>query len=232
MFTGALLISSGLALNLTVCAMLVVKRDKEVPTPKEMTPQQRRKSLFAKSWSGYYFHNEEYCIDEDAENGEFFWDIKTVVSVEACPVDYNDYKMNANNTITTKTDETTEKDTLNNSIMKNGVVLTVEGINNEAYESSTDNLENGYHIHFEIPGPKTDNDTLENSTDHFENDDYKMNANAAITTNIEDPTKNDTKKNSSIKEGVVLNVEGLNHEAYENSTENLANVHHVQFEIP
>ena len=61
-------------------------------------------------------------------------------------------------------------------------------------KSSTDNLENGHHVHFEIPGPKTDNDTFENSTDHFENDDYKMNANAAITTNIEDPTKNDTKK--------------------------------------
>ena len=93
MITGALLISSGLALNLTVCAMLVVKRDKGDEMPIEMTPQQRRKSLFAKSWSGYYFHNEEYCIDEDGENEEFFWDIKKVVSVDACPVDYNDYKM-------------------------------------------------------------------------------------------------------------------------------------------
>ena len=208
--------------------MLVVETDKGDEMPIEMTPQQRRKSLFAKSWSGYYFHNEEYCIDEDAENGEFFWDIKKVVSVDACPVDYNDYKMNANNTITTKIDETTEKDTMNNSITGNGVVLTVEGISNQAYESSTHNLENGHHIHFEIPEPKTDNGTFEISTDHFENDHYEMNDNAAITTNIEEPTKNDTKKNSSIKEGVVLNVEGLNHEAYENSTDNLAN---LQFEI-
>ena len=59
-----------------------------------------------------------------------------------------------------------------------------------------------------------------------------MNVNAAITANIEEPTKNDTKKNTSIKDGVVLNVEGLNHETYENSADNLANVHHVQFEIP
>ena len=53
------MISSGLALDLTVCAMLVVKRDKEDEMPIEMTPQQRRKSLFGKSWSGYY------VIDKD-----------------------------------------------------------------------------------------------------------------------------------------------------------------------
>ena len=65
LFTAALLISSGFALNLTVCAMLVVKQGKGDDIPLEMTEEDMKKGF--KSWSGYYFSNQLYCVDEDAE---------------------------------------------------------------------------------------------------------------------------------------------------------------------
>ena len=77
LLTGALLISSGFTLNLIVCAMVIGKPSQGInEIPKEMAQQQRRKSF--KSWSGYYFQNEEYCIDEDADKKEFFLEYQEV----------------------------------------------------------------------------------------------------------------------------------------------------------
>ena len=118
---------------------------KDTAVPIELTQQQRRKSF--KSWSGYYFQNEEYCIDEDVNKIEFFWNIKRLVSIHECPVAFEDYKIPTDyiNTIDT---------TIGNSVMKKssingGVILNVEGLSNGAYESSTDNLENVPETHID-----------------------------------------------------------------------------------
>ena len=120
------MISSGLTLNLTVCSMFLNKPsiDKnKIPT--ETTQQQRKKSL--KSWSGYYFQNEEYCVDEDVDRREFFWNIKRLVSINECPVAFDNYKMPTDyiNTIDTTTDE---KMTKKSSINKDGVILNTENL--------------------------------------------------------------------------------------------------------
>ena len=231
MFTGALLISSGFTLNITVCAMLVVKRGEGYEIPIDMTPKQRRKSLF-QSWSGYYFQNEEYCIDEDEYKREFFWNIKELVSVDACPVDYDDYKINANNTITTKIDETKKKDTTKNSSINDGIVLTVEGINNEAYESSTDNLENGHYLQFEIPKPKTDNDTVEISTDNSENPHFLQFEMTKTKTDNEDfEVSKDNSENPHFLQFEITKPTS-NNETYETSKDNSENDHYLKFEMP
>ena len=157
-FTGALLISSGFTLNLIVCAMVIAKPSQGInEIPKEMTQQQRKKSF--KSWPGYYFQNEEYCIDEDADKKEFFWNIKKLVSIHECPVAFEDYKMNTNNAI---------NNIVENSNIKEGIILSVEGLNNAAYESSTDYLENVQQTHIEKL-PTIINDTKHNNNDIVKN---------------------------------------------------------------
>ena len=154
LFTGALMISSGFTLNLTVCAMFIKKPSQGInEIPIELTQQQRKKSL--KSWSGYYFQDEEYCIDEDADKREFFWNIKTLVSIHECPVAFEDYKMPINYINTS--DTSTNNNVMKKSSIKDGVIMKVEGLSNEAYESSTDNLEN-----------RLNNETCEISTDNLE----------------------------------------------------------------
>ena len=158
LLTVALLISSGFTLNLIVCAMVIGKPSQGVnEIPKEMNQQQRKKSF--KSWSGYYFQNEEYCIDEDADKKEFFWNIKKLVSIHECPVAFEDYKMNTNNAI---------NNIVANSNIKEGIILSVEGLNNEAYESSTDYLENVQQTHIEKL-PTIINDTKHNNNDIVKN---------------------------------------------------------------
>ena len=211
--------------------MLVVKKGEGYEIPIDMTPKQRRKSLF-QSWSGYYFQSEEYCIDEDEYKRECFWNIKELVSVDACPVDYDDYKVNANNTITTKIDETKKKDTTKNSSINDGIVLTVEGINNEAYESSTDNLENGHYLQFEIPKPKTDNDTVELSTDNSENPHFLQFEMTKTKTDNEDFEV--SKDNSEYPHFLQFEITKTttNNETYETSKDNSENDHYLTFEIP
>ena len=135
---GALMISSGFVLNLTVCAMFIKKPSNEHEIPIEMIQQQRRKRLM--SWSGYYFQNENYCIDEDVDQREFFWNIKNLVSIHECPVAFEDYKMPTDciNTI----DTTADNSAMKKSSIKDGAILNVGGFDNKAYESSTDNVEN------------------------------------------------------------------------------------------
>ena len=121
--------------------------------PIELTQQPRRKRLM--SWSGYYFQDEEFCIDEDAEKREIFWNIKTLVSIHECPIAYEDYKMPTNYIDTTDTN--TYNNVIKKSSIKDGIIMKVEGLSNEAYESSTDNLENGLK-----------NETCESSTGNLE----------------------------------------------------------------
>ena len=149
------MLSSGFTLNLTVCAMFMKKpSDQVIEIPIDMSQQQRRKSL--KSWSGYYFQNEEYCIDEDADKREFFWNIKNLVSIHECPVAFEDYKMPADYISTT--DATTHNNMMKKFSIKDAVILNVEGLNNKAYESSTDNLESVQETHIDKL-PTTNNDT-------------------------------------------------------------------------
>ena len=149
------MISSGFTLNLTVCAMFIKKPSNENnEIPIEITQQQRKKSL--KSWSGYYFQDEKYCIDEDADKKEFFWNIKQLVSIHECPVAFEDYKMPIHYVDTT--DVKTNNNVMKKSSIKDGVIMNVEGLNNEAYESSTDNLENVQETNIDKL-PTTNNET-------------------------------------------------------------------------
>ena len=104
----------------------------------QTTQQQGKKSL--QSWSGYYFQNEEYCIDEDVDQREFFWNIKSLVSIHECPVAFEDYKMPTHYSYINTIETTTDNNKMKKSSIKDGVILNVEGFNGEAYESSTDNL--------------------------------------------------------------------------------------------
>ena len=89
----------------------------------------------------------------------FFWNIKKLVSIHECPVAIEDYKMNTNNAI---------NNIVENSNIKEGIILSVEGLNNEAYESSTDYLENVQQTHIEKL-PTIINDTKHNNNDIVKN---------------------------------------------------------------
>ena len=248
--------SGGFSLNLTVCAMLVTKRGKGDEIP-EMTEEDMKKGF--KSWSGYYFSNQLYCVDEDMDKREFFWNIKKLVSVPACPVDYNDYKMNASSTFTTNIHETAKNNTTKKSSIKDGVVLNVEGLNNEAYESSTDNLENGHHLQsernkleidnekcemsednsnnphylqFEIPETKTNDETYEISKDNSENPHYlQFEIPETKTNEATDETSKGNCANGHCVEFEILKTK-TNDETYEMSKDNSENPHYLQFEMP
>ena len=233
-FSGALLISSGFSLNLTVCALLVVKRAKDDEIPMNFTPQERRKSLMA--WSGYYYFSHQlYCVDEDAEKREFFWNIKELVSIPACPVDYDDYKMDVNSRVPTsisEIDEITRNNTIKNSSIKDGVVLTVEGLNNEAYESSADNLENGHCVQFEIPNPKMDDTIYEISKDNSENPHYLQFEIPKTKTKDEtyEMSKDDSENSSYLE--FEMSKTTTKETTDETSKVDLANGHYLQFEVP
>ena len=137
-----------------VCAMFIKPSEGASEIPVEVIQQQRKKSF--KSWSGYYFQNEEYCIDEDAEKIEFFWNIKRLVSIHECPVAFSDYKMPTDYINTT--DPITNKNVMKESSIKDEIILNVEGLNNAAYESSTDNLESVQETHIDKL-PTTNNGT-------------------------------------------------------------------------
>ena len=82
--------------------------------------------------------------------------------------------MNANSRsrVATNISEITTNNITENSSIKNGVVLSVEGLNNEAYESSTDNCENGHCLQFQMNKLNIDNETTDILKDTSDNPHY------------------------------------------------------------
>ena len=130
------MISSGLTLNLTACSMFLNKPSNEKNKISTEINQQQQTTNF-KSWSGYYFQNEEYCVDEGVDKIEYFWNIKRLVSIHKSPVTFANYKMpyyciNAMNT-------TTDNNVMKKSSVKEGVILNIKSLNN----NSNDVINNG-----------------------------------------------------------------------------------------
>ena len=100
------------------------------------------------SWSRYYFQSDEHCMDEDSNKRIFLMNIKKLVSIHEFPVAFENYKINVNNTHTNNTDVATNKNINENSSIRDGVILNVEGLHNKDYESSTDIFENVQHPRF------------------------------------------------------------------------------------
>ena len=160
---------------------------------------------------------------------EFFWNVKKLVSVPACPVHFDDYKMNANNAVTTNIDESTKKDTRKNPSIKDGVVLNVEGLNNKAYKSSTDNLAN---LQFEVYEPKMNDETFEISIDDSTNPHFLQFEMTETKANNEDyEVSEDNSENPHFLQFEMTNSKA-NNKDYEISTDNSLNSHYQKFEIP
>ena len=135
--------------------------------------------------------------------------------------------MNANNVITTNVDESTKKDTTKNSSIKDGVVLNVEGLNNKAYENSTDNLAN---LHFEIHEPKMNDETFEISIDDSNNPHFLQFEMTKTKANNEDyEVSEDNSENPHFLQ-FEMSKSKANNKDYEISTDNSLNSQ--KFEIP
>ena len=213
--------------------MLVTKRVKgDEILDLEMTEEHMKKGY--KSWSGYYSSNQLYCVDEDANKTEFFWNVKELISEPACPVDYDDYKMNANSRsrVATNISEITTNNITENSSIKNGVVLSVEGLNNEAYESSTDNCENGHCLQFQMNKLNIDNETTDILKDTSDNPHYLQFEMPKTKTN--DETYEISKDNSENPHYLQFDIPktAINEDISEMSKDNSDNGYYLQFEVP